>query len=116
MNRRDAEWRRLVDDIHRYGRTIAHWVDKGYEAFLDPETGSQATIERQLEMIEEAAKALGASFRKVNPSIPWDPIFEIRNEISHPFQMSYDPERLWSFVRGDLPKVMARLRRPRYPD
>ena len=115
MNRRGTESRRLVDDILQYGRNIAHWVAKGHEAFLDPETGSQATIERQFEMIEEAANALGASFRKANPGIPWNPIFEIRNEISHPYQLRYDPERLWVFVRDDLPKILRRLHRPVYP-
>lgn len=115
MTRRDNVSRRLVDDILQYGRTIAHWVSKGHEAFLDSETGSQATIERQFEMIEEAANALGASFRKANPQIPWAPIFEIRNEISHPYQLRYDSERLWVFVRDELPKILARLRRPVYP-
>jgi uncharacterized protein with HEPN domain len=115
MSPRAADSRRLVDDMGQYAQTIAHWVDKGHDAFRDPETGSQATIERQFEKFEEAANALGASFRNANPGIPWEPIFEIRNELSHPYQSSYDPERLWTFARDQLPKIARKLRRPVYP-
>jgi uncharacterized protein with HEPN domain len=103
----------LVDDMLQCIATIAHWVGKGHESFLDPETGSQATIERQFEKFEEAANALGAAFQKSNHEIPWKSIFEIRNELSHPYQRSYDPEQLWRFARDELPRIGRRLRRPR---
>jgi uncharacterized protein with HEPN domain len=107
--------KRLVDDMLQYTQVIAHWVGKGHEVFLDPETGSQATIERQFEKFEEAASALGVPFRKLNPDIPWSPIFEIRNDLSHPYQRSYDPENLWKFARDDIPKIARKLRRAAYP-
>jgi len=115
MTPRSLDHRRLVDDMVLYAETIAHWVGKGHETFLDPETGSQATIERQFERFEEAASALGVAFRKVNPGIPWEPIFEIRNDLSHPYQRAYDPENLWKFARDDLPKIARKLRRAAYP-
>jgi uncharacterized protein with HEPN domain len=76
----------LVDDMGRYAETIAHWVTKGHETSLDPETGCQATIERQFEPFDEAANGLGASFQMANRGIPWAPIFEIRNEFSHTYE------------------------------
>jgi uncharacterized protein with HEPN domain len=100
----------------RYAATIARWVKKGHEAFLDDETGSRATIERQFEQFEEAANALGASFRKANSTIPWEDIFEIRNEFSHPYERTYDPEKLWRFATRRLPRIARRLRRPNFPD
>jgi len=115
MTPRSLDQRRLVDDMVLYTETIAHWVRKGHETFLDPETGSQATIERQFERFEEAASALGVAFRKANPEIPWEPIFEIRNDLSHPYQRAYDPENLWTFARDDLPKIARKLRRAAYP-
>ena len=105
----------LVDDMLQYSEAIAHWVSKGHSAFLDPETGSQATIERQFERFEEAANALGVAFQKANPEIPWRPVFEIRNELSHPYQRSYDPEKLWRFVNDELPSIVRKLRRVRLP-
>jgi uncharacterized protein with HEPN domain len=111
-----TEKRRLVDDMLQYARVIAHSVEKGHDAFLDPETGSQATIERQFGRFEEAGNALGTTFRKANPEIPWKPIFEIRNDLSHPYQRSYDPEKLWGFVRDDLPRIARKLRGARYPE
>lgn len=116
MTRDVGDRRRLVDDILQYGAAIAHWVGKGHESFLDPETGSQATLERQLERVEEAAGQLGVAFQKLNPEIPWKAIFEIRNDLAHPYQRSYDPERLWRFVRDDFPRILRKLRRARYPD
>lgn len=115
MRRLAPDRRVLVDDMLRYCETIAHWVDKGHEAFIDPETGTQATIERQFEQFEEAAKSLGVAFRKLNPSIPWDPIFEIRNDLSHPYQRAYDPEKLWRFATKDLPRLARQLRSVKFP-
>lgn len=105
----------LIDDMLQYCQTIAHWISKGHDAFLDPESGAQATIERQFERFEEAANALGVSFRKANPEIPWRPIFEIRNDISHPYERAYDPEKLWRFVRDELPRIARKLRKSRFP-
>ncbi|MHB1434861.1 MAG: HepT-like ribonuclease domain-containing protein [Thermoplasmata archaeon] len=105
----------LVDDMLQYSATIAHWVSKGHSAFLDPETGSQATIERQFERFEEAANALGVAFQKANPEIPWRPVFEIRNDLSHPYERSYDPEKLWRFVTDEFPAIVRRLRKARLP-
>jgi len=116
MSPQRTDQRRLVDDMLQYTQMIAHWVDKGHDAFLDPETGSQATIEREFEKFEEAGNALGATFRKLNSGIPWKPIFEIRNDLSHPYQRAYDPERLWRFARDDLPKIARKLRRAAYPE
>ncbi len=94
----------------QYCATIAHWVEKGHDVFRDPETGAQATIERQFEQFEEAANALGAAFQKAHPSIPWAVLYEIRNDLSHPYQRAYDPERLWRFASGELPRLARRLR------
>lgn len=59
---RRTDPRILLDDMRGHAQVIARWVAKGDEAFLDPETGSQATIERQFEQVEEAANALGEPF------------------------------------------------------
>ncbi|MGA9839871.1 MAG: HepT-like ribonuclease domain-containing protein [Thermoplasmata archaeon] len=115
MTGRNTDPRRLTDEMLGYCSTIARWVAKGHAAFLDPETGSQATIERQFEQFEEAANALGKPFQKANPGIPWTPIFDIRNDFTHPYQRTYDPEKLWRFVRGDLPRITQRLKRPVFP-
>jgi uncharacterized protein with HEPN domain len=111
---RSLDQRRLVDDMLQYTQVIAHWVEKGHGPFGDPESGSQATIERQFERFEEAGNALGAAFRNANPGIPWKTIFEMRNDLAHPYQRAYDPERLWKFAREDLPKIARKLRRAVY--
>ena len=110
-----ANQRRLVDDMLRYTEVIARWVGKGHATFLDPETGCQATIERQFEQFVEAAISLGVSFRSANPGIPWGPIFEMRNDLSHLYQRSYDPEQLWAFARDEIPRIARKLRRARFP-
>ena len=115
MKSRHNEPRILVDGMLRYCETVAHWVNKGHDAFRDPETGIQAAIERQFEQFEEVANALGAAFRKADSAVPWAPTFEIRNDLSHPYQRAYDPEKLWHFVTDDFPKVTRRLRSARFP-
>ena len=116
MTPRALNQRRLVDDMLQYTLVIAHWVEKGHDTFLDPESGCQATIERQFEKFEEACNALGAAFRNANPGIPWSPIFEIRNALSHPYQRAYNPENLWKFARDDLPRIARKLRRAIYTE
>lgn len=115
MTGRSTNSRVLLDDMAGYAATIARWVAKGHGPFSDPETGSQATIERQFEQFEEAANTLGLSFQKANPGIPWSDVFEIRNDFSHPYQRAYDPEKLWRFVRDELPGIARKLRRPAFP-
>jgi uncharacterized protein with HEPN domain len=112
---RSTDPRVLLDDMVRYTATIARWVAKGHAVFQDEETGCQATIERQLEQFEEAANRLGKSFRESNPGIPWGPVFELRNDLSHPYERSYDREKLWRFVRDELPAISRKLRRPKFP-
>ena len=70
MTGRSTNSRVLLDDMAGYAATIARWVAKGHGPFSDPETGSQATIERQFEQFEEAANTLGLSFQKANPGNP----------------------------------------------
>jgi uncharacterized protein with HEPN domain len=115
VRRSRVDPRVLVDDMLQYCAAITHWVSKGHEAFVDPETGSQATIERQFERFEEAANALGVSFHKANPEIPWRPVFEIRNDLSHPCKRSYGPEKLWRFAADELPRIARKLRKARFP-
>lgn len=115
MTGRSGDPRVLLNDMAGYASTISRWVAKGHEAFLDPETGSQATIERQFEQFEEAANTLGPSFQKANPGIPWADIYEMRNDFSHPYERAYDREKLWRFARDRLPRIARRLRRPNFP-
>ncbi len=65
-------------------------------------------VERQLEIIGEAARRLSAGFRDKHPQIPWTEIIGLRNVISHEYdKVNYDA--IYHIIRRDLPGLVSAL-------
>lgn len=68
----------------------------------------QLAVERQLEVIGEAARRVSDEFKRAHPEIPWQPIIGQRNVIAHEYgEISH--VRIWRVVVQDLPGLIAAL-------
>jgi uncharacterized protein with HEPN domain len=68
----------------------------------------QSAVERQLEILGEAARRMSEAFRQEHPEIPWSSIIGQRNVIAHQYD-DIDLQQLWSVVTSDIPRLIAQL-------
>jgi uncharacterized protein with HEPN domain len=65
-------------------------------------------VERELEIIGEAARRLSAPFRDRHPEIPWRQVIGLRNFISHGYD-AVDDERVWRIATHDILSLAEQL-------
>ncbi len=104
-NSREAGY--LWDMLQAARRLQKFTVDLSYEAYLESIL-VQSAVERQLEILGEAARRMSDAFRQEHPEIPWSSIIGQRNVIAHQYD-DIDLEQLWSVVTSSLPKLIAQL-------
>lgn len=93
----------------RAGEAILRFAKGGKSAFLSDEVVRSA-VERQFEVMGEAARRLSEEFRNANPEIPWRTIIAFRNYLIHGYD-SIVPEKVWAAVSTSLKTALPELRR-----
>jgi uncharacterized protein with HEPN domain len=68
----------------------------------------QAAVERKLEIIGEAARAVSEDFRIAHPAIPWRGIISQRHFIAHEYG-EIRHEKLWAVATIRIPELIALL-------
>ncbi|TSA47111.1 MAG: DUF86 domain-containing protein [Deltaproteobacteria bacterium] len=69
---------------------------------------TRLAVERQLEILGEAARRVSSQFREAHPELPWREIVGLRNVISHEYdKVNY--ESIFRIVRNRLPVLIAML-------
>jgi uncharacterized protein with HEPN domain len=61
-------------------------------------------VERAVQIVSEAAKALPPDFLAKHPSAPWNAIIGIGNILRHEYQR-LDDKQLWEIATVHLPKL-----------
>lgn len=97
--------RHIVDAIERLDGYLKG-VDR--EGFLGSNL-LQAGVIREMEIIGEAAKRVGAGFRKAHPDIPWKKMAGMRDKLLHDY-LGVDYDAVWDTVVKDLPDLKKKLR------
>jgi uncharacterized protein with HEPN domain len=87
---------------------IASIVDRGRSAF-DRDVVLRRAVERCLEIMGEAAKAVSAEFAAAHPEVPWSDMAKVRDRLSHHYHR-VDPDQLWTMASVDVPAVLVDLR------
>lgn len=105
MSRSDAH--RLAD-MTMAADEIAAIVQRGHDAF-DEDVVLRRAVERCLEIIGEASKALSGDFTDTYPEIPWSDMAKVRDRLSHHYHR-IDPSQLWTMATKDIPAVAKLLR------
>jgi len=69
---------------------------------------TRLAVERQLEILGEAARRVSSQFREAHPELPWREMVGLRNVISHEYdKVNY--ESIFRIVRDRLPALIAML-------
>lgn len=85
-----------------------------YVAALDLDRYAQdrqvrSAVERELEIIGEAARRLSSEFRAQHPEIPWTAVVAQRNILAHEYQR-IEHARIWRVITESLPRLQHVLR------
>jgi uncharacterized protein with HEPN domain len=101
-------------DVHRLADMImaadeiAAIVQRGRDAF-DTDVVLRRAVERCLEIIGEASKAMSSDVTDTYPEIPWSDMAKVRDRLSHHYHR-IDPSQLWTMATRDIPAVVSLLR------
>jgi uncharacterized protein with HEPN domain len=68
-----------------------------------------SAVERQMEIIGEAARAISAGFKSAHPEIAWAKIGATRNILAHDYGMVKD-DILWRIAAVHVPELLAQVR------
>jgi uncharacterized protein with HEPN domain len=104
-NNRDAG--SLWDMVQAIQRIQEFTMNLSDEAFLKSLV-IQSAVERQLEILGEAARRLSDEFRLAHPEIDWRRIIGLRNILIH----RYDEVRqvtIWIIITSDLAPLLIKL-------
>jgi uncharacterized protein with HEPN domain len=68
----------------------------------------RSAVERQVEIIGEAARRVSEGFRHEHPEVPWAGIVGQRNVLSHGYDQ-VDNHRIWLVAVQDVPALVPKL-------
>jgi len=98
---------RLWDMLDAARTAVEFTVGIGFEGFLKDRKTRNA-VERNLEIIGEAARCVSQETREGLSDIPWRSVIGLRNVLAHEYgEIRY--EILWTIVDSKLPPLIARL-------
>jgi uncharacterized protein with HEPN domain len=70
----------------------------------------RSAIERQLEIMGEAARRLSQTYREEHPEVPWRQVIGMRNVLIHGYD-DLDEELVWNAIGITLNETIPALRR-----
>jgi uncharacterized protein with HEPN domain len=98
---------RLWDILDAARTAVEFTVDQRFEQFLQDRKTRNA-VERNLEIIGEAARSVSSGTRDGFPDIPWKSMIGLRNVLAHEYgEIRY--EVLWAIVQDKLGPLIRRL-------
>jgi uncharacterized protein with HEPN domain len=68
----------------------------------------RSAVERQIEIVGEAARRVSAEFRGANPHVPWRPIIAQRHILAHEYGEIDDP-LVWRVALEHIPGLIPML-------
>ena len=78
----DAAW---LLDMLTAARAVRSFVEGRTQAEYLADLFFRSAVERQVEIIGEAARGLSATFREAHPEIPWRAIMAQRHRLAHEY-------------------------------
>jgi len=106
LERRDQA---LLLDMRRAAAEAVSFAGKLSEAEFLGDLRTQKAVERELEIMGEAARGLSEQARQQYPRIPFRAIIGMRNILAHDYGR-VDPQELWATVHASLPALLAELK------
>ncbi|MFH1744050.1 MAG: DUF86 domain-containing protein [bacterium] len=103
----DKDMARLWDMLDAARAAVEFTGGLRFEVFLKDRKTRNA-VERNLEIIGEAARGVSQETRHSYPDIPWQSIIGLRNVIAHEYgEILY--EKIWGVCMSRLPMLIKQL-------
>jgi uncharacterized protein with HEPN domain len=102
---RDAAW---LLDMLTAAQAVASFV--AGRTFVDytVDLMLRSAVERQIEIIGEAARGLSETFRSTHPEIPWPQIMAQRHRLAHEYG-EIDNSLIWQVATVHAPALIAQI-------
>jgi uncharacterized protein with HEPN domain len=68
----------------------------------------QSAVERQVEIIGEAARGVSRTFRDAHPEVPWAPIMAQRHRLAHEYAQ-INQELIWTVATVYIPALIDQI-------
>jgi uncharacterized protein with HEPN domain len=68
----------------------------------------RSAVERQIEIIGEAARSVSDQFKSSHPEIPWRPIMAQRHRLAHDYGAIND-ELIWRVATVHIPQLILQI-------
>ena len=99
---------RLWDMLEACRRVERYTRDRTLDQFLIDDYFRSA-VERQIEIIGEAARGVSQQFRDAHPDVPWRPIIAQRHVLAHEYG-EVEPPLIWRVATEHVPRLASQLR------
>ncbi len=100
---------RLWDMLDAARAIVEFTVGQHFERYL-ADRKTRNAVERNLEIIGEAARHVSDNARNMFPDIPWTSVIGLRNIIVHEYG-EIRHEKVWAICRDRLPALIEQLER-----
>ncbi|HEY9619245.1 MAG TPA: HepT-like ribonuclease domain-containing protein [Crinalium sp.] len=85
----------------------AFTANLAFEEYLD-DIRTRSAVERQFEILGEAARRVSEDFRQAYPAIDWQRIVGLRNIVIHRYD-EVDQDILWTIIHSELTPLLTQL-------
>ncbi len=100
-------------DIVDAAKAISEFIVRRTFADYDRDRMLRRAVEREVEIIGEAARRLSAAFKAAHPEVPWRRIVAQRNVLAHEYG-EIKHEKIW-LVATELVPMLTRTLEPLVP-
>lgn len=104
----EARDRALLDDLRAAAAEAVAFVAGMTEERFLKDRRTQKAVERELEIVGEAARGLSEAARSRYPQVPFRSMVGMRNILAHDYG-HVDPQELWRTVALALPALLKDL-------
>lgn len=95
-------------DMREAARLIQAFIQGAtYQHFVSDKM-MRSAVERQLEIMGEAARRVSIEFQLEHPEIPWRQVIGLRNLLAHEYG-EVQVDRIWSIINESMGELAARL-------
>lgn len=88
---------------------IARFISGRSQADFRTDDLLRSAVERQIEIVGEAARGVSEAFKSAHSEIPWRPIMAQRHILAHEYG-EIEPDRIWRVATVHVPALAAQLR------
>jgi uncharacterized protein with HEPN domain len=102
---RDAAW--LLDMLNAAQAVVSFVAGRTFEQY-EADLMFRSAVERQVEIIGEAARGLSDTFKAAHAEIPWRPIMAQRHRLAHEYG-EIDNRLIWTVATVHVPALIQQI-------